>query len=337
MTEALFYEKLDDAMVRCNLCRHRCTIVNGHRGICGVRENRSGVLMTLVYGKLIAEHIDPVEKKPLFHFQPGSRSYSVATVGCNFHCRHCQNYTISQVPSDCVNIPGNDRLPEEIVRNAVAAGCRSISYTYTEPTIFYELALETAKLAREAGLRNIFVTNGYITAEALEGLAPYLDAANIDLKGFTDSFYREIAGARLEGVLETIRECRRLGIWIELTTLLIPNLNDSHKELTAMAGFIADELGCDVPWHLSRFFPMYKMTGLPPTPVATLLEAAQIGRRAGLRHIYVGNVSEGEWEDTRCPGCDATLIRRSGYFISCNTLSAGSCPDCGTQVAGIWS
>lgn len=335
MKEALFFEQLDDGRLRCSLCRHRCIIADGKRGICGVRENRHGTLMSLVYGRVIAEHVDPVEKKPLYHFQPASLSYSVATAGCNFHCRHCQNYSISQVPPDMLEIPGTKRSPAEIVRRASQAGCRSISFTYTEPTIFFEFARDTAVLAHEAGLKTIFVTNGYITPEALELIAPYLDAANIDLKGFTDSFYREVVGARLEGVLETIRDYRRHNIWIELTTLIIPGLNDGDAELRAIARFIADELGVDTPWHVSRFYPTYLMTNRPGTPVETLNRAYDIGREAGLRYIYLGNVTAPGREDTACPGCGEQLIRRSGFSVLANRLATGSCPACGTAIAGI--
>ena len=233
MKEAMFFEKLEGKKVQCGLCRFRCLIADGRRGLCGVRENRGGVLYSLVYGKCVAEQVDPIEKKPLFHFLPGSLSYSVATMGCNFRCRHCQNHNISQPPREDGTILGRQLMPDEIVANALSAGCRSISYTYTEPTIFFEYAYDTAVLAHREGLKNIFVTNGYMTEEALSFLSPYLDAANIDLKGFTDSFYREVVGGAVLGeVLESIRLHKRLGIWLEITTLVIPGLNDSDDELT---------------------------------------------------------------------------------------------------------
>lgn len=336
MKEALCYEKLGDRNVRCNLCRHHCLIAPGKRGICGVRENSGGMLQTLVYGILVAEHVDPVEKKPLFHFQPGSLTYSIATAGCNFRCQHCQNYSISQVPPGTARMPGTFRTPEQVVSSALAAGCRSISYTYTEPTIFFEFALDTARLAHAAGLSNIFVTNGYITPEALDLVAPYLEAANIDLKGFTDSFYRTVAGARLESVLETIRDYHRRGIWIELTTLLIPGLNDTSGELEELARFIVDELGADVPWHVSRFFPTYRMIDRPATPPETLHRAAEIGSRAGLRFIYQGNFVAPGAEDTLCPDCHATLVTRSGFQVTSCTVNKGGCSACGTCIAGVW-
>jgi pyruvate formate lyase activating enzyme len=337
MHEALLYEKCADGNVRCHLCRHRCLIAAGRRGICGVRENDGGTLRTLVYGRLVTENVDPVEKKPLFHFQPGSLTYSIATVGCNFRCLHCQNYSISQVPTGMTTIPGNLCSPEDVVRRAVASGCRSISYTYTEPTIFFEFALDTARLAREAGLSNIFVTNGYMTPEALDLIAPYLDAANIDLKGFSDRYYHEIAGAELHGVLETIRDFARRGIWVELTTLLIPGWNDAEDELDALVRFVVDELGADIPWHVSRFFPTYRLTDCPATPVETLHRAAAVGRKAGLSYIYLGNTPQPEGEDTVCSGCHAPLVSRTGFHVTYNGIKNDCCSRCGVRIAGVWS
>jgi pyruvate formate lyase activating enzyme len=335
MREALFYTKEDQGGVTCGLCRFRCTIHEGKRGICGVRENRGGVLYSLVYGKAVAEHVDPVEKKPLFHFLPGSRSYSVATVGCNFRCFHCQNYSISQ-PSREGAVPGGQLMPGEIVARAQASGCRSISYTYTEPTVFFEYAYDTAVLAHRAGIRNIFVTNGYITTEALSFIRPFLDAANVDLKGFSDRFYREIVGAELLGVLDCIRDYKRLGIWIELTTLIIPGLNDSDEELSAIARFIADEVGVETPWHVSRFHPTYRLTDRPATPVSTLRRARQIGVAAGLRYVYEGNVPGEGGENTYCPGCREPLITRYGFAIEESAVINGKCPECGHVLDGVW-
>jgi pyruvate formate lyase activating enzyme len=334
MKEAMFYEKKGDRQVRCGLCRFRCLIGDGGRGICAVRENRGGILYSLVYGKLCTEHVDPIEKKPLFHVMPASRSYSIATVGCNFHCRHCQNYTISQVDRNAP-IPGAEQTPQEIVRRALDSDCRSISYTYTEPTIFFEFAYDTARLAREAGLKNDFVTNGYITGEALATLAPFLDAANIDLKGFSEGFYRDVVHARLSEVLDSIVEYRRQGIWLELTTLIIPGLNDSEAELQGIAEFIVANLGIDTPWHVSQFYPTYKLTDRPRTPVATLRRARDIGRAAGLRYVYEGNVPGQGGENTYCPSCSGVLVKRYGYTIEADRISSGTCPDCGTAIAGV--
>ncbi|MFA7403053.1 MAG: AmmeMemoRadiSam system radical SAM enzyme [Pelobacteraceae bacterium] len=334
MKEAMFYEQVDNKQVRCGLCRFKCLIGDGARGICAVRENRSGILYSLVYGKLCAEHVDPIEKKPLFHVMPGSSTYSIATVGCNFHCRHCQNYTISQVERNAP-IMGSEETPQEIVQRAISSKSSSISYTYTEPTIFFEFAYDTARLAREAGLKNIFVTNGYISKEALVTIAPYLDAANIDLKGFSEGFYRDFVHARLDEVLDSIIEYRKQGIWLELTTLIIPGLNDSDSELQGIADFIVSNLGIDTPWHVSQFYPTYKLLDKPRTPVTTLRKAREIGFAAGLRHVYEGNVPGEGGENTYCPACSSLLIKRYGYVIESNRISNGACPDCSTAISGI--
>jgi len=336
MKEALFYEKAAGKQVHCGLCRFRCSIPEGKRGICHVRENRDGVLYSLVYGKIIAENIDPVEKKPLFHFMPGSSTFSIATAGCNFHCLQCQNSSISQM-SDCVSIPGVFRSPAEIVQGSAASNCSSISYTYTEPTIFYEYALATAQLAQEAGFKNIFVTNGYICKEPLQRIAPFLDAANIDLKGFDERTYRLVFGGKLAGVLDSIIEYKRLGIWLELTTLVIPGVNDADEELRGIAAFIAENLGTDTPWHVSRFYPTYKMIDRPATPVATVMRAVAIGRDAGLHHVYAGNIPGDAGEDTLCQSCQRVVIKRSGFRVTTNRLTNGNCPDCGETVAGVWT
>ncbi|MGD0844347.1 MAG: AmmeMemoRadiSam system radical SAM enzyme [Geobacteraceae bacterium] len=335
MREAMFYEKTGGNRVRCGLCRFRCLIDEGRRGICSVRENRGGVLHTLVYGKAIAEHVDPIEKKPLFHVMPGSRSFSIATVGCNFRCLHCQNYSISQPLQDTLQITGTDLPPQEIVAKALASGCRSIAYTYTEPTIFFEYAYDTAVLAKKAGLKNIFVTNGYITPEALACIRPCLDAANIDLKGFSDRFYREVVHAMLKEVLNSIVEYKRQGIWIELTTLIIPGWNDSAEELQGIARFIADKVGKETPWHVSAFYPTFKMTDRPRTPAATLARARQIGLDEGLAYVYEGNVPGEGGENTYCPACGELLIRRRGFYLEQNRIAMGKCPDCATVIDGV--
>ncbi len=336
MKEAMFYTKMGDNKVKCGLCRFRCLIPEGRRGICGVRENRDGVLYSLVYGKAVAEHVDPIEKKPLYHFLPGSTSFSIATAGCNFRCLHCQNYSISQAPRELPEIPGFELAPETIVRKALAAGCRSISYTYTEPTIFYEYAYETAILANKAGLKNVFVTNGYITPEALAEISPYLDAANVDLKGFSEKFYGEVVHAMLSEVLESILEYKKLGIWLEITTLIIPNHNDSDDELRAIAKFIAEKVGVDTPWHVTQFYPTYKLTDQPRTPVATLRRARQFGLDAGLRYVYEGNVPGEGGENTYCPNCSELLIKRYGYFIESSRMEEGKCPECNCVLDGVW-
>ncbi len=334
MREAMFYQKLDDNKVKCYLCRHECVIVDGKTGICGVRENKEGTLYTLVYGKLVSINIDPVEKKPLYHFLPGTDTYSIATVGCNFRCEHCQNYEISQMPREGHAIVGESFSPSEIVRDALAQGCKSISYTYTEPTIFFEYAYDIAKLAKEEGLKNIFVTNGYIGEEPLRTIAPYLDAANIDLKAFTEEFYRKICGARLEPLLKSIRLYKELGIWIEITTLIIPDLNDSEDELRQIARFIKS-LGEETPWHVTAFYPTYKLTNKPPTPVETLERARKIGLEEGLRYVYEGNIPGTEGGNTYCYKCGELLIRRYGFTVLEKKIKDSKCSACGTEIDGI--
>jgi pyruvate formate lyase activating enzyme len=334
MKEALLYDKLPDNRVRCRLCAHRCTIADGHKGLCQVRENRAGTLYTLVYGRTISQAVDPIEKKPLYHFRPGSLSFSIATPGCNFRCEWCQNWEISQMPREQHLIGGHPATPEQIVAGARRAGCRSIAYTYTEPTIFFEYSHDTARLARAAGLANVYVTNGFMTHEMLDMARPWLDAANVDLKAFRDETYRRYIGARLQPVLESLQKMKALGIWLEVTTLIIPGLNDDPEELRDLADFLSRELGPDTPWHISRFFPHYHMRQTPPTPVETLHRAEKIGREAGLHYIYLGNVAEET--NTFCPGCGNLLIRRAGFSVVENNLLAdGTCPDCGVTVPGV--
>jgi pyruvate formate lyase activating enzyme len=317
-----------------------------------VRENRDGKLWSLVYGRVIAHDVDPIEKKPLFHFHPGSLAYSITTPGCNFHCRFCQNWQISQLLRESERngwgaaarayeddrsllALGDEMRPEDIVAAARRAGCGSIAYTYTEPTIFFEYSYDTARLARAAGITNVYVTNGYMTAEMLDLFHPYLDAANVDLKSFRDQTYRKVMGARLAPVLDTLRLMKRLGIWLEVTTLVIPGLNDSAAEIRDVARFLARECGADTPWHVSGFFPAYRMADVPPTPPETLRRARDIGLEEGLRYVYEGNLWEGGDEDTRCRECRVALIRRRGFDVLENRVARGRCPDCGATVAGV--
>jgi pyruvate formate lyase activating enzyme len=333
--EAMLYKAFDGGRAVCALCSHRCDLAPGKFGVCGVRENRGGRLMTHVYGQAIAAHVDPIEKKPFFHFWPGSTSFSIATVGCNFRCPFCQNWQISQAAKKGRAVERGEELsPEKIVRIALDRGCRSISYTYTEPTVFFEYAYDTAKLAHEAGLANNFVTNGFMTAEALETIRPYLDAANVDLKAFREETYEKVCRARLGPVLDSIRLMRRLDIWVEVTTLVVPGLNDSDAELGDIARFIAG-VDPDMPWHISRFHPDYKYTEAGLTPVDTLRRAFAIGWRAGLRYVYIGNVS-GESDVTYCPHCFRPLIQRRGFRVEMNRVREGACPDCRTPIAGIF-
>ena len=337
MKEASWYEKRADKKVCCRLCPHNCLIAVGRTGICGVRKNDDGVLWSLVYDKIIAEHIDPIEKKPLYHFHPGSRSYSIATAGCNLTCRHCQNAEISQMHRHSGGtIIGQERAPDAIVSAAIQSRCATIAYTYTEPAIYYELAFDTAKLATEKGLKNVFVSNGYINHEPLVAISPYLHAANIDLKGFSDIFYHEVCGATLQPVLDTIKLYKKLGIWIEITTLIIPGVNDARDMLESIAGFIAN-VGVEIPWHVTAFHPTYLMTDKPRTPVHTLLLARDIGLSAGLRYVYTGNIVGGEGENTSCPVCGAIVIQRVGFSITNNSLKDGKCGQCGAICDGIFS
>jgi pyruvate formate lyase activating enzyme len=333
--EAMLYEKLDDGQIRCNLCAHRCAIKPGKRGVCGVRENKEGILYSLVYGTLIAENIDPIEKKPFFHVYPASLSYSIATVGCNFSCEFCQNHDISQMPRATRMISGEDFTPAEIVARAKKSGSKTIAYTYTEPTIYFELAYDTAKIALENGLKNVFVTNGFMTIEAIETIAPYLIAANVDLKSFRDEFYKQRCGARLNPVLENLKKMKEMGIWVEITTLLIPTLNDSEEELQDIAQFIAG-LGKETPWHISRFHPQFKMQNLPVTPLASLHQAAQIGKQAGLKYVYSGNVPGDKVENTYCFHCGNLLIERYGFKIVSMNLKGDKCSNCGTELEGVF-
>ena len=336
MEEARFYEKLEDQKVRCHLCAHECLIEPEKRGICLVRENEGGRLYSLVYGKIVSQSNDPIEKKPLFHFLPGTRSFSIATVGCNFQCQHCQNYEISQYPRfHDLEVPGQEFTAEAIVGQVQAANSASISYTYIEPTIFAEFAYDTAVLAREKGIRNIFVSNGYMTETSARAMAGVLDGNNIDLKSFSDDFYRKICKARLQPVLDTIALMKEAGVWVEVTTLVIPGLNDSDTELRDIADFIK-EVGADIPWHVSAFHPTYKMLDRPYTPVDTLLRARQIGLKAGLRYVYTGNIPGQDGESTYCYECNALLIERVGYTIRYNRLQDGCCHQCGARIDGVW-
>jgi pyruvate formate lyase activating enzyme len=318
--------------VDCFLCSHRCHIAGGKRGFCRVRENREGTLYTLTYGRVIADHMDPIEKKPLYHFQPGTRAYSIATPGCNFRCGFCQNWRISQVDSAPAFQSLGFTEPEQVARKAADGGARSIAYTYTEPTIFMEFALDCAQLARERGMSNVFVTNGYQTPEAVDAMAGLIDAANVDLKAFTDDFYREKCQGRLEPVLESIRNMHEAGIHVEVTTLIVPGQNDSDEQLRGIAEFIAG-VSPDMPWHISRFHPDYKETDARPTPLSTMERACELGRQAGLNYIFLGNVMTEEGQNTRCPDCDELLIKRSGFARPSVRIDGPECPECGRHVA----
>jgi pyruvate formate lyase activating enzyme len=334
MKEAYLYTKLDDEKTRCDLCNHRCVLGDREKGKCSIRENRDGILYSLVYRKLISENVDPIEKKPLFHFQPGSYSLSIATVGCNFKCFFCQNYQISQMPRENGHIEGRDRSPKDIVDHAIEYDCKSISYTYTEPTVYFEYAYDTAKIAQERGLKNIFVTNGFMTKECIDMMSPYLDAANIDLKSFSEKTYKDRIGGRLKPVLENIKDLHYRGIWIEITTLVIPGINDSSKELENIACFIAG-LDGSIPWHISAYHPQYK-ADIPPTSVDMIENTISIGKNAGLKYIYGGNIYFGNYENTKCPSCNSTVLSRRGFDVIKRNMTGEQCGNCGTVIDGVF-
>ncbi|RME32272.1 AmmeMemoRadiSam system radical SAM enzyme [Candidatus Woesearchaeota archaeon] len=335
---ATLYKKKGD-VVQCTACSQRCTIHPGKTGICAVRQNTAGALHLLVYGKAVGLNVDPIEKKPLYHFLPGTTALSFGTVGCNFRCSFCQNWDMSQASKEGAYY-GTDAPPETIVRLARTTNCASIAYTYNEPAIFIEYAHDTAKLAHEHGIKNVFVSNGYETAEAFAFIEPYLDAINVDLKSFRDAFYRTHCGARLKPVLDTIKRVAKSKVWLEVTTLIIPGENDSDEELTQIAQFVAN-LNPEIPWHISRFFPHYKLHK-PSTPLTTLERAYRIGKEAGLEYIYVGNAPAEN--NTQCPHCNATLITRTTQHLFSShassvtsTIEKGRCPQCKHVIPGIWT
>ncbi len=336
MKEALLCDKGENGKVRCFLCAHRCLIGEDLTGRCKVRQNVGGKLYSLNYDKVCAASADPIEKKPLFHFLPGSSSFSISCPGCNFQCDFCQNWQISQQGVEGM-LEGNCYRPDDIVEAAVKSNCSSIAYTYTEPTIFMELAADCGKIAKSRGIGNVFVSNGYMTAETVDFVSGWLDAINIDLKSFNDDFYRKFCKGRLEPVLETIVNiANNTDIWLELTTLIIPGDNDSDDELRQIADFIANKAGSDVPWHVSRFYPQYKLEGKGPTAQKTLERAVDIGKEAGLKHIYVGNMRGIGGESTYCPSCKEVAVERSGYRVSGQRLADGRCQNCGQVIAGVW-
>ena len=354
--DARFWQ-VEDERVVCTLCPHLCKLKDGQLGACGVRVAHDSKLFTVVYDRVIARHIDPIEKKPLFHFYPGSTAYSISTVGCNLRCSFCQNWDISQWPKEHLprkfewetddrdeslcpklaaaqELPGESVTPELIVEAALASGAKTVAYTYTEPTIFFELVHDTAKLAKERGLRNILVSNGFTSEAPLRKWAEVIDGVNVDLKFFKDESYRKISRCSLQPILDSIRLYHELGVWLEVTTLVIPGVNDSDEELRQIAEYVAS-VGVDIPWHISQFYPAWKMNDVPVTPHETLRRAGKIGRGAGLRYVYEGNVPGGGGESTRCYRCGELLVDRYGYVIRANRIVDGACPDCGAEIDGV--
>ncbi|RLE44294.1 AmmeMemoRadiSam system radical SAM enzyme [Candidatus Woesearchaeota archaeon] len=333
MHKAKYWRVLKDKTVQCQLCPRFCTIQPSHIGNCKTRKNIDGTLYAINYAKPVAVHIDPIEKKPLFHFLPSSTSFSIGTAGCNLHCKYCQNWQISQASPE--DIPYYNILPEKIVEDALKNKCKSISYTYTEPNVFYEYVLDTAKIAKNKAVKNVLVTNAYINEKPASELYRYIDAANIDLKSFSDEFYKKICDASLEPVLKTIKLAKKKGVWIEITNLLIPTLNDSPDEIKQLCRWIAD-LDKNIPLHFSRFFPDYQMLNIQPTPVETLFKAYEIAKECGLRFVYIGNVIS-EKENTYCPKCGSLIIKRFGFSVLDIKIKNGKCNFCKEKIPGIWS
>ncbi len=333
MHEARFWKSTGER-IECLLCNHFCAIREGRKGLCQVRKNVSGQLVSLNYGKLIAAHIDPIEKKPLFHFLPGSHSYSIAATGCNLRCSWCQNWDISQFSNR--NDP--DQLaytaPEQVVKAALKTGCQSISYTYTEPTVFYEFVRDVSVLARQEGLSNVWVSNGYMSAQMLDEYLPLMDAINVDIKAFDESIHHQFTGAHLEPILDNCRMLKKSGVWLEVTTLLIPGINDSQEQIQGLAEFIAEELGLDTPWHISRYYPQPQFKDIPATPPEIILNALKTGEETGLYFVYGGNL--GRYEDTLCPVCGELLVARSSLWMTENKIAKDTCPKCGAKIAGVW-
>jgi pyruvate formate lyase activating enzyme len=333
--EALFYEKLPDGTTLCRICPRQCVVEDGKRGYCGVRENVAGTYQSVVYGRVCAYHVDPMEKKPLFHFLPGTTAFSLAAAGCNLDCKFCQNWEISQDLPE--NVAATPMPPSTVVTAGLRSKCLTIAYTYTEPTVYYEFVLDTARRGHQAGLRSVMISGGYINPEPLALLAKHLDAIKIDLKGFTQEYYENICNGNLQPVLDSIVAAKKSGTWLEIVCLLIPTLNDDPKNIDAMSKWLVENIGTDVPVHFTRFYPSYRLTNVPPTPVATVERARQVALARGLKYVYVGNVPAGhEGESTYCSGCGNVVVKRAGYTILSNTITQGKCPTCGTVVPGIW-
>ncbi len=334
VTEAMYYKQLPDVRVECELCPRACKIADLERGYCGVRENRDGKYYTLVHSRVCALNVDPIEKKPLFHYMPGTRAYSLATAGCNIECKFCQNWQISQFRPE--QIDSIKITPEEAVRFAKEKKCKTIAYTYSEPVVFYEYMYDTARVGKREGVGSVMISNGYIKKEPLIKLCKELNAVKIDFKAFTEKFYKETCSGELKPVLDTLLTLKEIGIWFEMVVLLVPTLNDSEKELRDMCSWINDNLGPDVPIHFSRFHSTYKIKNLPPTPVKTLEKARNIAIESGLNFAYTGNVPGHPGESTYCPDCKEVVIKRVGYTILQNSLNGNECGNCKHPIPGVW-
>jgi pyruvate formate lyase activating enzyme len=332
--EALFYDKLTDKLVQCHICPWNCMIKEGDLGFCRARKNINGTLYALGYAAPCAVHIDPIEKKPFFNYHPGSEVFSLASAGCNLRCKFCQNWEISQ--SSPLETQNYDLSPRDIVKEALKEHCRFIAYTYSEPTNFYEYMLDICKLAKKRGLKNIYHSNGYINPEPLKALCHYLDAANIDLKGFSEEYYQKICGAHLQPVLDTLVTLHKQGVWLEITNLILPGENDDPEMIKAMCQWIMANLGPDVPLHFSRFYPTYQLKNLPPTQIRTLEQARDIAISAGIHYVYIGNVIGHPGESTYCPNCHKTVVKRVGFSVIETHITAGKCAYCGYPIAGRW-
>lgn len=334
--EAMFYEKMPDGMTRCLVCPRQCVVGDSGRGHCGVRENSAGTYYTIVYERVCTYHVDPIEKKPLFHFLPGTTAFSLATVGCNLDCKFCQNWEISQESPE--NVDASKISPDDVAAATSSSKSPTIAYTYTEPTVYFEFMLDTARRGHAARLKSVVISNGYINRDPLRLLTKEVDAIKIDFKSYSQDFYAKVCGGNLKPVLDSIVTVKASGTWLELVYLVIPTLNDNEKDIDAMSRWLLANVGAEVPVHFTRFYPTYKLKNIPPTPVATVERARQIAMARGLTYVYVGNVPSGHaGESTYCPGCGDVVIKRAGYTIQANNLRDGKCSKCGRAIPGVWS
>ncbi len=333
--EAMFWEKLEEKRVKCVLCPRECQVADVERGYCGVRENQGGSYQTLVYGALCSANVDPIEKKPLFHYQPGTTAFSIATAGCNIECKFCQNWQISQFRPE--QVKSVEVTPDRLVDACKSRQSPTIAYTYSEPVIFYEYVHDVAALARESGIGSVMISNGYLQEKPARQLCHHLTGIKVDLKAFTEKFYSEWCAGELKPVLAALEVFKETGIWLELVVLIIPTLNDSQQEITEMSKWVVSHLGPDVPMHFTRFHPTYRVTNLPQTPVSTLERCREIALQTGVHYAYAGNVRMHPGENTYCHSCQHELIRRAGFYVRFNEITNGSCPKCGTKIPGVWS